>query len=157
MFVVVEPAEFFMHRVKLIFDVETPDSEDTEVREYLQQWELEPKYLFDDELEGRKCQVMQFGGCYLGRHLDELSKIQRKAVEVEVLTSEIEGHLDGLEVEGACLSQEAVKSTATALAPRFNEDSAFQANEDGELIAVLDRETVIAAAREHIASNGSPG
>ena len=90
MFLVVEPAEFFMHRVKLIFDVESPDSEDSEVREYLQERELEPRYLYDDELEGRKCQVMQFGGCYLGRHLDELGKIQRKAVELEALAAEIQ-------------------------------------------------------------------
>ena len=65
MFVVVEPAEFFMHRVKLIFDLESPDLEDAEAKEYLEEHELEPRYLFDDELEGRKCQVMQFGGCYL--------------------------------------------------------------------------------------------
>ena len=32
MFVVVEPAEFFMHRVKLIFDLESPDLEDAEAK-----------------------------------------------------------------------------------------------------------------------------
>ena len=101
MFVVVEPAEFFMHRVKLIFDLESPDLEDAEAKEYLEEHELEPRYLFDDELEGRKCQVMQFGGCYLGgNHLDRLAEIQRKAVEVEVLTAEIQGHLEGLGVGG---------------------------------------------------------
>ena len=54
-----------MYTVKLIFDLEKPDSEDQEVRDYLDQRELEPRYLSTADLDGRQCQIMQFGGCYL--------------------------------------------------------------------------------------------
>ena len=157
MFVIVEPAELFMHRVKLIFDLESPDSEDVEAREYLEEHELEPRHLFDDELEGHKCQVMQFGGCYLGRHLDHLAQIQRKAVEVEVLISEIQGHLANLQLPEGGLSTEDVESTARALVPQFHVESSFQAGESGELEAVLDADAVAAAAREFITANRTQG
>ena len=158
MFVVVEPAEFFMHRVKLIFDLESPDLEDAEAREYLEEHELEPRYLFDDELEGRKCQVMQFGGCYLGgNHLDRLAQIQRKAVEVEVLTAEIQGQLEVLELAEGRLSAEEIESTAQALVPQFNLESSFQAGETGELEAVLDADAVALAARAYIDANRAQG
>ena len=93
MFVQVEPADFFMYTVKLIFDLEQPDSEDQEVRDYLDERELEPRYLSTADLDGRQCQIMQFGGCYMGKHLDQLAQIQRRAVEVELLTAEIQSHL----------------------------------------------------------------
>ena len=158
MFVVVEPAEFFMHRVKLIFDLESPDLEDAEAREYLEEHELEPRYLFDDELEGHKCQVMQFGGCYLGgNHLDRLAEIQRKAVEVEVLTAEIQGQLEGLELAEGRLSTEEIESTAQALVPQFNVESSFQAGETGELEAVLDADAVALAAKAYIYANRAQG
>lgn len=158
MFVNVEPAEFFMYRVKLIFDLESPDSEDAEAKEYLLQHELEPRYLFDDELEGRKVQVMQFGGCYLGgKHLDQLAQIQRSAVEVEVLTEEIERHLNAFEIEGKSLTSQAVESTVQALVPQFHSESAFQTGENSELVAVLDGEAVIEAARRLIHDNGAQG
>ena len=158
MFVVVEPAEFFMHRVKLIFDLESPDLEDAEAREYLEEHELEPRYLFDDELEGRKCQVMQFGGCYLGgNHLDRLAQIQRKAVEVEVLTEEIQGQLEVLELAEGRLSAEEIESTAQALVPQFHVESSFQAGESGELVAVLDADAVALAAKDYIYANRAQG
>ena len=157
MFISVEPAEFFMYRVKLIFDLESPNPEDAEAREYLEEHELEPRWLFDDELEGHKCQVMQFGGCYLGKHLDQLGLIQRRAVETEVLIEEIQGHLNGLEVDGENLSPDAVESTALSLTHQFHTESSFQTGENGDLVAVLDAELVLAAARDLISANGPRG
>ena len=157
MFVSVEPAEMFMYRVKLFFDKENPDSEDADAKTYLEDHELEPRYLFDDELEGRKYQVMQFGGCYLGKHLEELAQIQRRAVEIEVLTEKIQDQLDSLEVDGAGLSPEKIQATATALAPRFLAESSFETGENGEMLAVLDAETVIEAAKQLINANGAQG
>ncbi|MCI0800000.1 MAG: hypothetical protein J4O06_14570, partial [Chloroflexi bacterium] len=93
MFIKIEPAEFFMYRVILIFDMESPDSEDQEVRDYLEEHELEPRYQSTGELDQRQCEFLQFGGCYLGRHVDSIGQIQRKAVEVELLTAAIRGHL----------------------------------------------------------------
>ena len=145
MFIHVEPAEFFMYRVKLIFDLEQPNSEDQQVRDYLTEQELEPKYLHSQELEGSQCEVMQFGGCYLGRHLDRIGQIQRNAVEVELLTAEIESHLN------ASTSEEQRQDTIATLVQDFHQDSSFETAENGDLKAVLDGEAVRAAARRRMA------
>ena len=98
MLIKVEPAGFFMYTVQLIFDLDRPDSEDGTVRDYLTDNELEPRYQTTGEYEGRQSEVMQFGGCYLGRHLQSVGQIQRRAVEVELLTAEVENHLADLEL-----------------------------------------------------------
>ena len=59
MFIKIEPAGFFMHTVKLIFDLDNPDSEDVEVRDYLAKHELEPRYRWDDKLDDDKAEVIQ--------------------------------------------------------------------------------------------------
>ena len=151
MFFNVEPADFFMYTVKLIFDLESPDSEDQEVRDYLDERELEPRYLSTADLDGHQCQIMQFGGCYLGRHLDHLGQIQRRAVEVEVLTEEIQSHLAS---EGEGSKQTIEEALMAALMEEFHDDSAFQTGDNGELVAVLDKETVKAAAGKHMAAKG---
>lgn len=158
MFVQVEPADFFMYTVKLIFDVEKPDLEDQEVRDYLDERELEPRYLSTADLDGRQCQIMQFGGCYLGGHLDQLAQIQRRAVEVELLTAEIQGHLAAGSGEGAMrqapnkpVDESMGEPTVAALVEEFHIESSFQTGDNGELVAVLDGEAVRAAARQHLA------
>ena len=70
MYITVEPAGLMMHTVKLVFDPSDPAAEDQQVRDYLSEHELEPRYHWFaeiDGLEGRECEIMQFGGCYLGR------------------------------------------------------------------------------------------
>ena len=93
---------------------------------------------------------MQFGGCYLGNHLEALAQIQRRAVEIQVLTEKIQDHLGGLEVGGESLSLDSLRATAAALAPQFQVESSFQTGDKGELVAVLDAEIVIEAARQVI-------
>ncbi|PKB79516.1 MAG: hypothetical protein BZY88_12915 [SAR202 cluster bacterium Io17-Chloro-G9] len=146
MFVQVEPADFFMYRVKLIFDLESPDSEDQEARDYLNEKELEPRYLSTTDLDGRQCQIMQFGGCYLGRHLDHLAQIQRRAVETELLTAEIRGHLEASEDASQKRPDEQV---INQLVEVFHKESSFQTGENGELVAVLDGDAVRSAASQH--------
>ena len=90
MFIQVEPADFFMYTVRLIFDLEHENTEDPLVRDYLSEHELEPKYQWTAELEDSQCEFMQFGGCYLGRHLDKIGQIQRQSVEQELLTGEVD-------------------------------------------------------------------
>lgn len=150
MFIKVEPAGFFMYTVQLIFDPASPDSEDQEVREYLTDHELDPRYQYQIDHEGRACDVLQFGGCYLGRHLQTVGQIQRHAVEVELLTAEVEGHLAALDLprlsrtdsDNGAKRQE----TVAALVAELHHESAFQPDENGELAVVLDREEVRAAA-----------
>src|SRR5918992_6177210 len=149
MFIKVEPAGFFMYSVQLVFDPERPDSEDPEVRDYLAKHELEPRYHWTAELEGQQCEWMQFGGCYLGKHLQNIGQIQRRAVEAELLTAEIENHLTSSSAAAASLSltKEQRQTAITALAQEFHQDSSFQTNENGELTAVLDSNQVREAAR----------
>ena len=149
----VEPAEFFMYRVKLIFDLEHPNSEDQQVRDYLTEHELEPKDQWTGDLEESQSEVMQFGGCYLGRHLDRLGKIQRQAVEVELLTAEIESHLADSTTEELAMADEQGQFAIATLMEQFHNESPFQTGENGELTAVLDGDAVRAAARDRITSS----
>lgn len=152
MYIKVEPAEFFMYRVMIMFNLDKPDPEDQPARDYMEEWELEPKYNYPGELEGDKTEVWQFGGCYLGKHLGQLGEIQRRHVEVELLTAEIERHLD--EPDHAVAIPEAQREGALAqLVEGFHQESSFQTSEAGELEAVLDAEAVRVAARELIASS----
>ena len=151
MFIKVEPAGFFMHTVKLIFDMDCPNSEDGPVREYLAEHQLEPRYRWDDELEGNRGEVLQFGGCYLGNHLQGIGQIQRSAVEVELLTAEIVRHLDSV-LDGeallpALLTEKRRQAAICALVSEFQRESSFRPNEQGELTAVLEEAEVRAAAR----------
>lgn len=150
MFIKVEPAGFFMYTVQLMFDPARPDLEDQEVREYLTDHELEPRYQYEIEEDGRPCQVLQFGGCYLGRHLQSVGQIQRHAVEVELLTAEVQGHLAALELPQLAVAESGdgakLQETVAALVSELHQESAFQANENGELAVALDREDVKEAA-----------
>ena len=147
MFIKVEPAGFFMHTVKLIFDLDTPDAEDIEVRDYLAKHQLEPRYRWDDKLEDDKAEVIQFGGCYLGNHLQDIGQIQRKAVEVELLIEALTPYVEEVlkEVEsgqvsdGKCITDQLVKI--------FHDESYFGSNESGELTVSLPVDVVLRSAR----------
>ena len=147
MFVRVEPADFFMYKVILIFDLERPDSEDQDVRDYLAENELEAKYQTKGELDERQCEFLQFGGCYLGRHLDSIGRIQRSAVEIELLAEEIETHLNAA-AQPLELSAEQRSEAVAALAKDFQQEESFQTDENGNLVAVLDGDAVREAARK---------
>ena len=153
MFVKIEPADFFMFRVQLIFDLENADSEDQQVREYLAEHELEPKHRATGQLDERQCEFLMFGGCYLGRHLDEISQIQRRAVEVELLTAAIEGHLDGEDAGFAGLPDGLRSDTVEKLVQEFNQETSFQTLDNGELSVALEGEQVREAARKLIGTS----
>lgn len=148
MFIRVEPADFFMYRVKLVFDLENSNSEDQEVRDYLAEHELEPKYRSTGELEGSQCETMLFGGCYLGRHLDRIGQIQRNAVEVELLSAEVERHLAESGSEFLAMPGEQRRAAVAELVRNLRRESSFQTGENGELVAVLDGNAVREAAQQ---------
>ena len=85
-----------MFMVQFCFDMEQPDLEDQAVWDYLSYHDLEPKYEWAAESEGRSCKWIQFGGCYLGRHFQEIGLLQRRAVEAELLSEEIGQSLKGI-------------------------------------------------------------
>ena len=151
MFIKVEPAEFFMYRVILVFDLEGPNPEDQEVRDYMNEWELEPKYQRVGDFEGSNCEIMQFGGCYLGRHLGKISEIQRSHVEREIITAEIARLLDDPD-EPVAIPEPAREEAMQQLLQTFYVPEVFQPNEEGLLEAVLDAEAVRNAARDLLAA-----
>ena len=147
MFIKVEPAGFFMHTVKLIFDLDNPDSEDIEVRDYLAKHDLEPRYRWDDKLEDDKAEVIQFGGCYLGNHLQDIGQIQRKAVEVELLIEALTPYVEEVlkEVESGQVSDG--KCITEQLVEIFHDESYFGSNEAGELAVNLPGDSVLRSTR----------
>ncbi len=153
MFIKVEPAEFFMYRVILVFDLESPNSEDQEVRDYMTEWELEPKYQRTGDFEGSNSDIMQFGGCYLGRHLGKMSEIQRSHVERELITAEIGRLLDDAG-DPVAVPDARREETLRQLTQTFHQPEVFQPNEEGLLEAVLDALAVRQAARELLAIPG---
>ncbi len=145
MFIKVEPAEFFMYRVVMIFDLENPNSEDQDARDYMTQHELEPKYQRVGDFEGSNSEFMQFGGCYLGKHLGNISQIQRSHVEVELLTAEIERLLQEPD-HAVAIPDDRREEAVRELVLSFHQDSSFQTAENGDLEAVLDGAAVREAA-----------
>ena len=151
MFIKVEPAEFFMYRVILVFDLESPNSEDQDVRDYMTEWELEPKYQRTGDFEGSNSEIMQFGGCYLGKHLGKISETQRTQVEREIITAEIGMLLDD-EEDPVAVPAERREETVRQLAESFYQPEVFQPNDEGLLEAVLDAPAVRRAARDLLAA-----
>ena len=147
MFIKVEPAGFFMHTVKLIFDLDKPDSEDTEVRDYLAQHELEPRYRWDDKLDDNNAEVIQFGGCYLGNHLQSIGQIQRKAVEVELLVEVISPYVEELFNEEGLIHVDTCKGVINELVSEFHDESYFGSNESGELSVSLPQDEILRSAK----------
>ena len=142
MYITVEPAGLMMHTVKLVFDPSDPAAEDQQVRDYLNEHELEPRYHWFAEiegLEGRECEIMQFGGCYLGRNLQNIGLIQRRVVEDELLTAEIQRHIDGGSLTDLEAAPETQRQDAiAAIIDEFRVEETFSQDEAGELRATVD-------------------
>ena len=136
----------FMYRVIIISNLENPDPEDQEIREYLEANELEPKYCDEGEFEGRHSESMQFGGCYLGRHLGEINLIQQRYVEAELIEHEIKRHL-GESDNPVDLPDDKRDPDVAELLKTFNNDYAFKEMDDGRYSVDLDGESVREAAR----------
>ena len=155
MYITVEPAGLMMHTVKLVFDPSDPAAEDQQVRDYLTEHELEPRYRWFAEiegLEGRECEIMQFGGCYLGRNLQNIGHIQRRVVEEELLTAEIQRHVDAGDLailDGAPEPQR--QGAIAAMIDEFRVEESFGQSEDGELRATLDAVALQDAAARALA------
>ena len=155
MYITVEPAGLMMHTVKLVFDPSDPAPEDQQVRDYLNEHELEPRYRWFaeiDGLEGRECEIMQFGGCYLGRNLQNIGLIQRRVVEEELLAAEIERHVAAGNLAALAAAPESQRqSVIAALIEEFRVEESFSMNDDNELKATLDLAVLQDAAARALA------
>ena len=150
MIIKVEPADLFMYSVVMISNLETPDPEDREIHDYLESQELEPRYQSEGDFEGRHSESIQFGGCYLGRHLGEINQIQQRYVEEELVEYEINRHL-GESDNPVDLPDDQREDAIAELMKSFNNEGAFKEMDDGKFSVALDGEAVREAARTLIA------
>ena len=150
MIIKVEPADFFMYSVVMISNLETPDPEDREIHDYLESQELEPRYQSEGDFEGQHSESIQFGGCYLGRHLGEINQIQQRYVEEELVEYEINRHL-GESDNPVDLPDDQREDAIAELMKSFNNKGAFKEMDDGKFSVALDGEAVRKAARTLIA------
>lgn len=81
MLIRVEPLDWDMAAVFLLFDNDEPAPEDEPIRSYLAERGLEPKRTAKTTVDDRECEVWRFGSCYLGPHLYAISELQREIVE----------------------------------------------------------------------------
>ena len=151
MIIKVEPADFFMYTVVLIANLENPDPEDQEIRDYLDANELEPKYRSEGDFEGRHSESMQFGGCYLGKHTGEINLIQQRYIEKEIIVHEIKRHL-GESDRPVEIPEEQREGAVAQLLETFNNDDAFSEMDDGKYEVALDGDAVREAARSLLAA-----
>lgn len=93
-----EPGLAMMVRVLLCFEYGDPDPEDSRVREYLTANNLEPKRVWVEERNGVECEVIQFGQCYLGGHLQAIHLLRRQGIMAEAVSRSLKGQDDLLEM-----------------------------------------------------------
>ena len=156
----VEPKDFLMYSVFLIFDEEASDAEDEAVKTYLAERGLEPKRVSKTVQEDRGCEVMYFGGCYLGGHLNAIGQIQRRVVDRELLAAEIPSLLrQGPDAEARARAsstrdgelQEAVEK----LVDEYHVESSFGLDDEGLIQVTLDAEPVQARFLDLMADSPS--
>ena len=143
MIIRVEPKEFFMSTVYLIFNKAQAEPEDTEVKQYLEERQLEPRREFETAYQEQDCTVWQFGGCYLGQHLEKIADIQRRYIEAEILASEIQRLVqEGGDAEVRRAAEElppaGLQEMISALVTEFHQDSSFGSDEEGHVTVTLE-------------------
>ena len=139
----IEPKEFFMSAVFLAFSKERPAPEDAAVKAYLDAHELIPKAQGTDRFDDQEFEVMYFGGCYLGTHLDVIRDMQRQAVEHELLTVAIECILQEMTApETRRMADQMpapqMQALIANLVQEFYQNASFGANEEGYLKVTLE-------------------
>ena len=132
-----------MYSVFLAFSKEHPNPEDEAIKAYLDAHELIPKAQGTDRFEDQEFDVMYFGGCYLGKHLDVISDMQRQAVEHQLLTVAIERILQETTApETRRVAEKTpepqMQALVANLAQEFHQDASFGANEAGYLQVILE-------------------
>jgi hypothetical protein len=143
MIIRVEPKDFFMSTILLIFDQQQADPEDEEAKCYLAERGLEPKRTFHTEMQERDYVVWQFGGCYLGRHLDAIADIQKRYLEAEMLADELPRLLKAdaeVAVREAIdqLPNTRLEELVDALVKEFHRESSFGPGAEGNLKVILE-------------------
>lgn len=165
MIIRIEPKDWNMHSVVMFFKKDAPHAEDARIREYLRERGLEPRRQYDTSLEGEDFQVMAFGGCYLGRHMNALAAIQRAAVEREILAEAVPALLaNGPDADArraaADMPPARLQASLAALIDELHAPENFAVSADGDLVADIDAARAQArfmaiAAQDGVASDAA--
>jgi hypothetical protein len=96
-----------------------------------------------DQIDGQACEVLYFGGCYLGNHLQVLEDMQRQAVEHDLLRVAIAHVLQEPTDPGTRRVVEKtpapeLQALIAHLVQEFHQDASFAADEAGYLQVSLD-------------------
>ena len=153
MIVHTEPKDFFMFTVHFIFNREHPDAEDEGVKAYLEEKQLYPKRTSKTEHQGWPADVWSFGGCYLGRHLGAIGEMQRKTVERELVTAQVERVVveepgDDVTALTADIPEPDLRLLVANLVEEFHQDSSFGLDDKGQLMLTLEDGAVESRFRE---------
>ena len=143
MIIKVEPRDWNMASVFLLFDAEEPDPEDDPVKTYLDERGLEPKRTNRTQVDDRESDAWSFGSCYLGPHLHEIAEIQRKVLEREVLATEIEvlikeGPENAARKTAEGMGEDELATAVDGLLDEYHRDSSFTADDQGQISITLD-------------------
>ena len=143
MIIKVEPRDWNMSTVLLLFDAEEPNSEDERIRTYLSERGLVPRRTTSIQVEDRECEVWSFGSCYLGLHLQVIAEMQRKTLEREALAVEVrallkEGANPAARDSAARIGEEQLRAAVEGIVDEYHRDSSFSTDDDGRVSVALD-------------------
>ena len=156
MWIEVEPADFFMFRVSLLFSETAPDPEDEWVRQYLREHHLEPRRQGKIERDGEPIEVLQFGQCYLGPHAVALRDLRGRGVERSALLQAVPAILreSGIALEPEDQDRPEVQALVARIAEDVHPAAKFVRADDDRVGVSLDPEVVIAAYRSALTQAG---
>lgn len=116
------------------------------MRSYLHAQQLVPRYQVKEERNGIPCEVLYFGQCYLGRHLQAAQALYRRGLERSLLVEklrELQRPQGGGSVFGLMeLDDQAFEAILPALAEALHERARFGTDNDGYLSLTLDPASV---------------
>jgi hypothetical protein len=143
MIIKIEPRDWNMATVLLLFDAEEPDTEDERIRTYLSERELVPRRTTKTQVEDRECEVWTFGSCYLGLHLQVIAEMQRKTLEREALAMEVRALLKedanpAARDSAVGVDEEQLRAAVEDIVDEYHRDSSFSTDNDGRVSVALD-------------------
>lgn len=142
MLIRIEPKDFNMFSVYLVFNKQAPDLEDADVRRYLADHGLSPKRQWDEPWQGVDCHMMSFGGCYIQDHLKPIGEIHRRGVQQALLRRRIDRALSDRRAAKvrealATLEPAHAEKAKASLVERLNVEASFGTDKEGCLAVTV--------------------
>lgn len=149
MWIDVEPGDLLMMRYLLCFERGDPDPEDAHIRAYMRTHKLEPRRVWTGERQGVACEVVQFGQCYLDRHLQVIESLRIRGIAAGGLAVALRD-LPALAEMTAGMTDQNLRDLAWDLAQPALEQEALLADGDDPTRIHVDAEFLERAVRERL-------